>query len=192
VGQSLRFLSDGNAYSVKSYGADGSEAVKGDMPTSTPTRRSELTGQARDRSSGFTLLELSVVLLILGVAASFVAPRLRDPEGVALAASGAPSRYPDALPLRGGGLRARAMRLNLDLDRQLYFVTALGGDPTPRNRAGPVFAGEAGDPAGCRGLPRRRPAAVGTVTEGTVFAQFSPTAGPIRWSCTFAVAPAPT
>jgi general secretion pathway protein H len=145
------------------------------MLTSTPARSSEGTRLGRDGSSGFTLLELSVVLVILGIAASFVAPRLRDPEGMALSASAARLATTVRYLYDEAAYERVPMRLNLDLDRQVYFVTELGGDadrpefmPARSALARPVALPDA---VAFRDvvLP-----AVGTVTEGTVFAQFSP------------------
>ncbi len=142
------------------------------MPTSTAGPSSE---RARDASSGFTLLELVVVLLILGIAASFLVPRLRDPETLALSsaterlANTARYLYDEA------AYRRVPMRLNIDLDHQTYFVTELGSDPdapefVPSTSllARPVALPDAVSIADVV-LP-----ALGTVTEGVVFAQFSP------------------
>ena len=145
------------------------------MPTSTAGPSSEGARRAPDASSGFTLLELSVVLLIFGIAASFLAPRLRDPESAALAASAARLATTARYLYDEAAYQRVPMRLNLDLDRQVYFVTVLGGDPDD-----PEFV-----PADS---PLARPVAlpdavafrdvvlpaVGIVTEGIVFAQFSP------------------
>lgn len=143
------------------------------MRTSTPARSSE--APARRPDSGFTLLELSVVLLILGIAASFVVPRLRDPEATQLTATTARLASTARYLYDEAAYRRVPMRLNLDLDHQVYFVTELGGDPDA-----PEFV-----PARS---PLAKPAvlpdavtfrdvmlpALGTVTEGIVFAQFSP------------------
>ena len=145
------------------------------MPTSPPTRSFESTGFTRVASSGFTLLELSVVLLILGIAASFVAPRLRDPESVALAASAARIATLARYLYDDAAYQRVPMRLNLDLDRQMYFVTVLGGDPDA-----PEFVPARSSLAKPVALPDAVAfrdvvlPAIGTVTEGIVFAQFSP------------------
>jgi prepilin-type N-terminal cleavage/methylation domain-containing protein len=145
------------------------------MRTSTPARSSEGARLVPVGSSGFTLLELSVVLLILGIALSFLAPRLRDPEGMALASSTARLATAARYLYDEAAYRRVPMRLNLDLDHQTYFVTELGSDPdkiefvpTRSPLARPVALP---DSVAFRDvvLP-----AVGVVTEGTVFAQFSP------------------
>jgi general secretion pathway protein H len=153
------------------------------MPTSTAGRSSEARPLVPRRSAdgslpgsaGFTLLELAVVLLIFGIAASFLVPRLRDPEAAALTASADRLATTARYLYDEAAYQRLPMRLNLDLDNQVYFVTVLGGDPDK-----PEFV-----PAQ---TPLARPVAlpdavafrdvflpaVGTVTEGTVFAQFSP------------------
>jgi len=144
------------------------------MPTSTAGPSCEAPAPPRS-SSGFTLLELTVVLLILGIALGFLAPRLRDPEQTALTASidrlASLARY-----LYDEAAYERVpMRLNFDLDHQTYFVTELGGDPdapefvpSESSLARPVILPDA---IAFRDvvLP-----AVGTVSAGIVFAQFSP------------------
>ncbi len=144
------------------------------MPTSTAGPSSE-RARPRDRSSGFTLLELCVVLLILGIAVSFVAPRLRDPDTLALSSTAARLATTARYLYDEAAYQRLPMRLNFDLDHQTYFVTVLGGDPDA-----PEFVPV--DTALAR--PQSLPDAVafadvvlpalGTVTEGTVFAQFSP------------------
>lgn len=145
------------------------------MPTSTAGRSSEPTARAPHGSSGFTLLELSVVLLILGIAASFIAPRLRDPESQALTSSTARLATAVRYLYDEAAYRRLPMRLNLDLDQQVYFVTELGGDPDD-----PEFVPSRSSLAKPTALPDSVAfrdvvlPAVGKVTEGIVFAQFSP------------------
>jgi general secretion pathway protein H len=138
------------------------------MPTSTPARSS-------DGSSGFTLLELTVVLLILGIAVSFVAPRLRDPDATALTSSANRLASTARYLYDEAAYERRPMRLNFDLDHQTYFVTVLGGDPDD-----PEFVPVSSLLAKPTLLPDAVAfrdvvlPAVGTVSEGLVFAQFSP------------------
>jgi general secretion pathway protein H len=145
------------------------------MRTSTPARSSDGPSFPPSAAAGFTLLELSVVLLVLGVAASFLVPRLRDPEGMALSASAAKLATTARYLYDEAAYRRVPMRLNLDLDHQAWFVTVLGGEPDA-----PEFVPI--DSALAR--PTVLPDAVafrdvvlptlGIVTEGVVFAQFSP------------------
>jgi prepilin-type N-terminal cleavage/methylation domain-containing protein len=148
------------------------------MPTSTAGPSSDRAGGQRDRSSGFTLLELCVVLLILGIAVSFLAPRLRDPDALALTSSAARLATTARYLYDQAAYERVPMRLNFDLDHQAYFVTVLGGDPdapefvpVESSLAKPVVLPDAVSFADVV-LP-----ALGTVTEGMVFAQFSPEGG---------------
>jgi prepilin-type N-terminal cleavage/methylation domain-containing protein len=144
------------------------------MPTSTAGPSSE-RARPRDRSSGFTLLELCVVLLILGIAVSFVAPRLRDPDTLALTSTAARLATTARYLYDEAAYQRLPMRLNFDLDHQTYFVTVLGGDPDA-----PEFVPVDTLLARPQSLPDAVAfadvvlPALGTVTEGTVFAQFSP------------------
>jgi len=158
------------------------------MPTSTPTPRSEVrrspalsTGPTRTSprqrtgSAGFTLLELSIVILILAIAASFVIPRLRDAQSTALAASAARLATTARLLYEEAAFRRTPMRLNLDLDKQVYWVTVFRDDldtpefvPDTAMLTRPVALPDAVAFADVV-LP-----ALGTVTEGVVFAQFFP------------------
>ncbi len=104
------------------------------MRTSTPARSSEVGSP----SAGFTLIELSVVLLIIAIAASFVAPRLRDPETTALAAAASRLATTARYLYDEAAYRRIPLRLNLDLDRQAYFVTELGGIPRSQSSCRPA------------------------------------------------------
>lgn len=137
------------------------------MPTSTAAPSSD--------SSGFTLLELAVVLLILGISASFLVPRLRDPESAALVSSAERLATTARYLYDEAAYQRLPMRLNLDLDRQTYFVTVLGGAPDAPEFV-PVDSALARPVALPDSVAFRDVVlpAVGTVTEGIVFAQFSP------------------
>ena len=139
------------------------------MPTSTRTPPSE------SRAHGFTLIELTIVLLILGIAASFVIPRLRDADSTALTSSAARLATTARYLYEEAAFRRRPMRLNLDLDKQAYWVTVLNDDPDD-----PQFVVEDSPIARPVALPRAVTFAdvvlpvLGTVHEGLVFAQFLP------------------
>lgn len=143
------------------------------MPTSTRAPSSD--GLAPARPSGFTLLELAIVLLVLAIAASFVIPRLRDTDSTALQASSARLASVTRYLYEEAALRRLPMRLNLDLDRQAYWVTVFNDDPEQ-----PAFVPDESPlsrptalPEAVRFLDVVLPA-VGTVKEGMVFAQFFP------------------
>jgi general secretion pathway protein H len=130
---------------------------------------------ARHLPHGFTLLELSIVLLILAIAASFVIPRLRNADSAALTSSAARLATTARYLYEEAAFRRRPMRLNLDLDKHTYWVTVLKDDPDD-----PEFVPD--DSALAR--PTALPASVafvdvvlpalGVVREGLVFAQFFP------------------
>ena len=147
-----------------------------DFPRPTRPRGAPPRGAgAIPASPGFTLIELAIVLLIMGIAAAFLIPRLRDRDTVALGASAARLATTARLLYEEAAFRRTPMRLNLDLDKQAYWVTVLNDDPDA-----PEFVPDAS--------PLSRPAvlpnavtfadvvlpALGTVREGIVFAQFFP------------------
>ena len=156
------------------------------MRTSTRIRRSEIRDRAEpaaaparhraERSvSGFTLLELTIVLLIVAIAASFLIPRLRNADSAALASGTARLATTARYLYEEAAFRHRPMRLNLDLDKRAYWVTVLNDDPDD-----PQFVGDDSPLA----RPTMLPASVafvdvvlpalGIVREGQVFAQFFP------------------
>ncbi len=127
------------------------------------------------RAAGFTLLELSIVLLILAIAASFVIPRLRSADSAALTSGAARLATTARYLYEEAAFRRRPMRLNLDLDKHAYWVTVLNDDPDD-----PQFVPD--DSLLTR--PTALPASVafvdvvlpalGVVRDGLVFAQFFP------------------
>jgi prepilin-type N-terminal cleavage/methylation domain-containing protein len=154
------------------------------MPTSTRTRpfeapagdRSRPAASASEAARGFTLLELSVVLLILAIATGFVIPRLRNTDRAALESGAARLATTARYLYEEAAFRHRPMRLNLDLDQQTYWVTVLSDDPDRPDEFVPDDS------------PLARPTALpgsvvfadvvlpafGILREGTVFAQFFP------------------
>src|SRR5262249_33877362 len=79
---------------------------------------------------GFTLLELSLVLFILGLLVAVVVPRLGDLRGARLESSArrlaALVRY-----LNGeAAFSSQLYRLNYDLDKQAYWVSVLAVNQT--------------------------------------------------------------
>jgi len=150
------------------------------MPTSTRTRRSDarVRGPLVFRptpASGFTLIELSIVLLILGIAVSFLIPRLRNVDNAALTSSAARLATTSRYLYEEAAFRRRPMRLNLDLDKHTYWVTVLNDDPDD-----PEFVLEDSELARPVSLPGTVTfadvalPATGIVNEGTVFAEFQP------------------
>jgi general secretion pathway protein H len=157
------------------------------MPTSTRTRPSEPLVGARLRPSaaslappagrdhGFTLIELSIVLLILAIAVSFLIPRLRDVDNAALTSSAARLATTSRYLYEEAAFRRRPMRLNFDLDKHSYWVTVLNDDPDD-----PEFVLEDGELARPMVLPRTVTfadvalPATGVVHEGIVYAEFQP------------------
>jgi general secretion pathway protein H len=78
---------------------------------------------------GFTLLELTVVLFILGLLIVTIAPHLGNVGGARLEATA--KRLAAVVRYLAGeaALRNRPYRLNYDLDKQQYWITALVATP---------------------------------------------------------------
>ncbi len=131
--------------------------------------------RALRRTAGFTLLELAIILLVIGIALSFLIPRLRDTDRTRLTASAERLATTARYLYEEAAFRQRPMRLNFDLDNQTYWVTVLNEDPDD-----PEFVAD-GSPLSA---PATLPDAVafldvvlpstGTVTEGVVSALFTP------------------
>ena len=155
------------------------------MRTSIRTRSSDRRRPARPpqprstrvlsrSASGFTLLELAIVLLVLGIAVSFLIPRLRDVESTRLTASAERLATTARYLYDEAAFRQRPMRFNFDLDNQTYWVTVLNDDVDD-----PEFVADGSSLASAVALPDAVAftdvvlPAVGTITDGVVFAEFT-------------------
>jgi type II secretion system protein H len=74
-------------------------------------------------ASGFTLIELALVLVIMTVVFALVVPRLRDPGRTELDAQAHRLALTFRLLRSEAVLNGNAYRLNYDLDQQRYWVT---------------------------------------------------------------------
>jgi general secretion pathway protein H len=76
-------------------------------------------------SDGFTLLELTVVLFVIGLLVAVLVPRFGDLSGARLESSA--RRLATLVRYLNGeaAFRSQLYRLNYDLDRQIYWVTVL-------------------------------------------------------------------
>lgn len=89
-------------------------------------RRAALSGPAAQRESrqrGFTLLEISLVLLIFAVVLSFAMPRLRDPGRMELRSHVRRLATKIRFLRSEAILTGRTYRMNYDLDSQRYWAS---------------------------------------------------------------------
>lgn len=127
-------------------------------------------------SSGFTLIELTLVLVIMAAVFALVIPRLRDPGRSQLEAQSHHLVLTFRLLRSEAVLNGSAYRLNYDLDQQRYWVTP--GDPEVDLAQ---FAHDVGTLA--RGTRLEQPVAIvdvvlptlaGKVSQGQIFTVFYP------------------
>jgi len=154
------------------------------MPILIAGRRSRLgAGQwvqrlitLRSDAAGFTLLELTLVLVIMSVVFALVIPRLRDPGRAELEAQSHHLVLTFRLLRSEAVLNGSAYRLNYDLDQQRYWVTP--GDASVDLAQ---FAHDIG--ALARGTRLDRPVAIvdivlptlaGKVEQGQIYTVFYP------------------
>jgi len=154
------------------------------MPISIAAPRSRLGARRwiqqgrtlRLDSAGFTLLELTLVLIIMAAVFALVIPRLRDPGRTELEAQSHHLVLTFRLLRSEAVLNGAAYRLNYDLDQQRYWVTP--GDASVDLAQ---FARDIG--ALARGKRLERPLAIldvvlptlaGKVAQGQIYTVFYP------------------
>ncbi len=155
------------------------------MPTSTaappePFRNRQCLPPLRALgrgSSGFTLLEITLVLIIMAVVFALVVPRFRDPGRAELESQSHHLVLTFRLLRSEAVLSGNAYRLNYDLDQQRYWVTP--GDSASVDLAD--FARDIG--ALARGTTLEHPIAItdivlptlaGKITQGQIYTIFYP------------------
>lgn len=133
--------------------------------------------EAREAAeAGFTLLEVTLVLLILGVMITFAAPRLRDPSTQELRSHVRRLATTFRFLRNEAILNGRIYLLNYDLDQQRYWITIEG---VPGEVAPPV-ANELGLFADPVSLPNTVAFSdivfqgIGKLAEGQMFTRFFP------------------
>jgi len=94
------------------------------MPISTAVKRADQRSGPARGSGGFTLLELSLALLIMAIVLMLSLPRLRDPGRAELLSQSKRLVNIFRLLRSEAVLNGYAYRLNYDFNRQRYWVTA--------------------------------------------------------------------
>lgn len=89
------------------------------MPTFPTTRSSE----RRRGDAGFTLIEIGLVMLIIGLVLALAVPRFRDQGRAELMSQTRKLAATFRFLQQEAILNGRVYRLNYDLDQQRYFVT---------------------------------------------------------------------
>lgn len=90
--------------------------------------RRSATGSAPRGERGFTLLEITLVIAILGIVLGVVVPRLRDPGQAELKAQARRLVMTFRLVRSEAVLHGTPFRLNFDLDEGRYWITSAEGD----------------------------------------------------------------
>jgi general secretion pathway protein H len=89
-----------------------------------PSRHGGCRWRPLRSSAGFTLLEIALVILIIGVVLTLTIPRLRDPGRAELMAQSRRLVMIFRLLRSEAVLNGYSYRLNYDLNQQRYWVTA--------------------------------------------------------------------
>jgi general secretion pathway protein H len=130
-----------------------------------------LRGQA-----GFTLIEIGLVLLIMGVVLALVVPRFRDQGHAQLISQTRKLAAMVRFLQQEAILNGRVYRLNFDLDQQHYFVTSAeeGEEASAFERESGILAKDVTMPDPVRVADVDVPLVTGKVYEGVALAHFYP------------------
>jgi type II secretion system protein H len=136
-------------------------------------RRRPAAPDGAPRQAGFTLIELSMVVLIIAIIASFGVPYLRSVTGVQLTASTRRLANVTRYLYAEAAFRGEVLVLNVDLDRQGWWIGELDPDTGELREDAGVLSKPVLLPEGVRLVDVALPGA-GTITQGTVPVLFYP------------------
>lgn len=135
----------------------------------------ERSGAGLDREAGFTLLELSLVIVIVGLMLTIVLPRFRDSGHAEMLAQAHRLQQIFRLLRSQSVLNGQPYRLNFDLDQERYWVSPEEGTDLAD------FARDLGQLSRGTQLPEPvslldvdLPTMAGKVSQGQIFTVFYP------------------
>ena len=126
-------------------------------------------------AAGFTLIELSLALLIMAIMLTLLLPRLRDPGRAELVSQGRRLVMTFQLLRSEAVLNGVAYRLNYDLTQQRYWVTADEGadlQELVHSLGGLARGTQLKDPVGFADIVM--PTLAGKVNQGQIYTVFYP------------------
>lgn len=148
------------------------------MPTSTaaPLIEPRRPGSRLRSAAGFTLIELGLVLLILGVVITLTIPRFQDQSRAQLISQTRQLATTFRFLQHEAILNGRVYRLNYDLDQQRYFVTSAeeGDEVGGFQQEGGILRRDVALPGTVQISDVDLPALGGKLYEGVAFTQFYP------------------
>jgi type II secretion system protein H len=125
---------------------------------------------------GFTLIELGVVLLVIGVVVALVVPRFRDQSHAELMSATRKLAVTFRFLQHEAILNGRVYQLNFDLDQQRYFVSSAeaGDEFGDAQRESGILASDVALPATVQIADVDVPLVSGKLYQGVAFARFYP------------------
>lgn len=147
------------------------------MPTSTAAPSTDRDRSRLRGSAGFTLIEIGLVLLIIGIVITLVVPRFTDQSRAALVSQTRKLAAVFRFLQDQAVLNGRVYQLNFDLDQQRYFVTSADGDTdlgSFQRESGGILAHDTVLPANVQIANVNVPMIGGKLSEGVAFAHFYP------------------